>query len=293
MVRRRRRARQILVRHPAGRHLLRAAGGAGQAALAHRAGLPGPQAGGGPGSLRRPKLARLPPPRQPLDRRLRIPDLRAGDDSPLRTSFLRERRAGCPTRRLSTPRRRRSDPNGTSPTLSPPCAGVSSWLSSDDCRDVHAAGPRAANTNANDRYDAVRLGRFPRNRYKPPLPADFAVDSLERTRRGTSEMSDKVTSEAERRRRLLKALSRCRAPIPGGGILARALHRTRRRALLARLDAEWRSGFVLHETGDLVFVPSPLDARGRHRLLHPPRAHPAALSHLAAGAVAFDIGASL
>src|SRR5258708_40301677 len=159
MVRRRRRARQILVRHPAGRHLLRAAGGAGQAALAHRAGLPGPQAGGGPGSLRRPKLARLPPPRQPLDRRLRIPDLRAGDDSPLRTSFLRERRAGCPTRRLSTPRRRRSDPNGTSPTLSPPCAGVSSWLSSDDCLDVHAAGPRAANTNANDGYDAVRLPR--------------------------------------------------------------------------------------------------------------------------------------
>ncbi len=106
-------------------------------------------------------------------------------------------------------------------------------------------------------------------------------------------MSDKVTSEAERCRRLLKALSRCRAPIPGGGILARALHRTRRRALLARLDAEWRSGFVLHETGDLVFVPSPLDARGRHCLLHPPRAHQAALSHLAAGAVAFDIGASL
>src|SRR5260221_287735 len=158
MVRRRRRARQILVRHPAGRHLLRAAGGAGQAALAHRGGMAGPQAGGGPGSLRRPKLARLPPPRQPLDRRLRIPDLRAGDDSPPRTSFLGERRAGCPTRRLSTPRRRRSDPNGTSPTLSPPCAGVSSWLSSDDCRDVHAARPRAANTNANDGYDAVRLG---------------------------------------------------------------------------------------------------------------------------------------
>src|SRR5260370_21099720 len=141
--------------------------------------------------------------------------------------------------------------------------------------------------------DSVRLGRFPRNRYKPPLPVDFAVDSLERTRRGTSEMSDKVTSEAERCRRLLKALSRCRAPIPGGGILARALHRTRRRALLARLDAEWRSGFVLHETGDLVFVPSPLDARGRHCLLHPPRAHHAALSHLPHGALAFDIAANL
>src|SRR5260221_653672 len=112
---------------------------------------------------------------------------------------------------------------------------------------------------------SVSLGKFPRNRYKPPLPVDFAVDSLERTRRGTSEMSDKVTSEAERCRRLLKALSRCRAPIPGGGILARALHRTRRRARLARLDAEWRAGFVLPGTRDVGFVLVKIDVEGHER----------------------------
>ena len=96
-------------------------GGAGQAALAHRARLPGPQAGTRPRPLRRPKLARLPSPRQPLHRRLRLPDLRAGDDSPLRTWSRPAKRADWPSRRLPTPRRRRSDPNGISPTRSPQC----------------------------------------------------------------------------------------------------------------------------------------------------------------------------
>jgi FkbM family methyltransferase len=106
-------------------------------------------------------------------------------------------------------------------------------------------------------------------------------------------MPDTATvSELERQRRLLKALSRCRADA-SAGIVARLLQRSRRRALLARLEAEWRAGFVLHSTGDLVFVPTPLDARGCHNLLHPPSAHPAALAVLAPGAVAIDIGASL
>jgi len=97
----------------------------------------------------------------------------------------------------------------------------------------------------------------------------------------------------ERQRRLLKALARCRTAHPGGGLLAHLLRRARRRALQARLDAEWQAGFVLHESGDLVFVPVPLDARGRHCLLNPPAAHEAALAVLAPGAVAVDIGASL
>ncbi len=107
-------------------------------------------------------------------------------------------------------------------------------------------------------------------------------------------MSDRTaTSGLERQRRLLKALSRCRTTNSAGGLLAHLLRWTRRRALLARLDGEWQAGFVLHETGDLVFVPTPLDARGRHCLLNPPRAHKAALAVLGPGAVALDIGASL
>src|SRR6202162_5139031 len=49
-----------------------------------------------------------------------IPDLRAGDDSPLRTTFRRDVRETCHFRWLPTPRRRRSGPNGTSPTPSRP-----------------------------------------------------------------------------------------------------------------------------------------------------------------------------
>ena len=128
--------------------------------MAHPARLPGPQAGSRPRPLRRPKLARLPPPRQPVDRRLWLPDLRAGDDSPLRSRFLQERPAGWPTRRLSTPRRRRSGPNGTSPTRSPPCEDASPSRSSDDCRDVPAAGKGAAHRRLPDKYDAVRVAQM-------------------------------------------------------------------------------------------------------------------------------------
>ena len=58
-----------------------------QAALAHRARLSGTQAGSRAWSLRRPRLARLPSSRHAVHRGLRIPDRRAGDDSPLRTAF--------------------------------------------------------------------------------------------------------------------------------------------------------------------------------------------------------------
>lgn len=106
-------------------------------------------------------------------------------------------------------------------------------------------------------------------------------------------MPDKAKSKLERQRRLLKALSRWRTPELSAGILARLLRRSRRRALLARLDAEWQAGFVLHDTGDLIFVPTPLDARGRHCLLYPPSLHGAVRAVLKAGSVAIDIGASL
>ena len=92
---------------------------------------------------------------------------------------------------------------------------------------------------------------------------------------------------------LLKALWKLRPPgepeTPG----ARLVRRWREKRLLARLERGWPGGFTLHRTGDLVYVPHPLDARGRHALLHAPRAHPAALAFLGPGAVAIDIGANL
>ena len=94
-----------------------------QAALAHRTRLPGTQAGGRARTLRRPRVARLSPSRHALHRRLWIPDLRAGDDSPLRTSHHRAVPNACPSPRSSTPRRRRSDPSVIFQTRSPPCAG--------------------------------------------------------------------------------------------------------------------------------------------------------------------------
>lgn len=62
----------------------------------------------------------FPPPRQPLYRRLWLPDLSAGDDSPLNFNS----RPGPPntwrSRRLSTPRILRSDQSGTSRPRSRP-----------------------------------------------------------------------------------------------------------------------------------------------------------------------------
>ena len=51
------------------------------------AAIPGTQTGGWPRSLRRTRMARLPPSRNAMHRGLWIPDLRAGDDSPLTNSF--------------------------------------------------------------------------------------------------------------------------------------------------------------------------------------------------------------
>ncbi len=96
----------------------------GQAALAHRARLPGAQAGTRPWTLRRSRLAGLPPSRHAVHRSLRIPDLRAGDDSPLGASCRRAARATWLSRRLPTQRHRRSEPSVTFLTRSPPCAGA-------------------------------------------------------------------------------------------------------------------------------------------------------------------------
>ncbi len=92
---------------------------------------------------------------------------------------------------------------------------------------------------------------------------------------------------------LLKALWKLRPPgepeVPAG----RLIRRWREKRLLARLERDWPGGLVLHRTGDLVNVPSPLDARGRHALLHPPQVHPAVLGFVQPGSVVIDVGANL
>jgi hypothetical protein len=115
------RAHKVLALEPRQQDFIPRPGRHRQNALAHRARLPGPQAGDRARPLRGARLARFPSSRHALYRSLRIPGLRKGDDSPLSTSLLPEVRETCHFRSLPTPRRRRSGPNGTSPTRSPPC----------------------------------------------------------------------------------------------------------------------------------------------------------------------------
>ena len=97
-------ADQILVVRPCGQHPVSAPGRLRQAALADRARLSRAQAGGWARRFRRPRLARLSPSRHAVHRSLRIPDLRAGDNSPLRTWSRHAAPGTCPTQRLSSPR---------------------------------------------------------------------------------------------------------------------------------------------------------------------------------------------
>src|SRR5205823_5588 len=105
-------------------------------------------------------MARLPSPRHVMHRRLRLPGLRAGDDSPLRTSLRRAVRGTCRSRRLSTPRRRRCDPNATFPTRSPRCADASPMLSSNAYHDAHAAKHQCQHAHNGGICDTVKLGRL-------------------------------------------------------------------------------------------------------------------------------------
>ena len=116
------RADQILALDACARHHLPLAGGHDQAALAHRARLSGAQAGGRARAFRRARMARLPSPRHAVHRSLRVPDLRAGGDPPLWTSFHHAVPATCRTRRLSTQGCRPCGLNATSRTRSRPCA---------------------------------------------------------------------------------------------------------------------------------------------------------------------------
>src|SRR6476660_7054310 len=84
-------------------------------------------------------MARLPPSRCPLHCGLRIPDLRARDDSPLNTSCHQRVPAICLTRRLPAQRIRHCGLNATFITRLQQCDG-DWWPLSPRCyRGAHAA----------------------------------------------------------------------------------------------------------------------------------------------------------
>src|SRR5262249_49270699 len=94
-----------------------------------------------------------------LYRRLRLSYPRTRRPSPLRIGFLRAARAICHSRGLPTQRRRRSDPNGTSPTRSRRCADGSSSHSPEPFPGALAAMHQSARRPESLTTDAVRLGR--------------------------------------------------------------------------------------------------------------------------------------
>ena len=104
-------------------------------------------------------MARLPPSRHAVHRSLRIPDLRAGDDSPLRTCLHHVLTETYRSRRLPTQRLRHCGLNAISRTRSQPCADTSSSRSSQPCHDVHAVPLQSKETRGAEICDAVVLGR--------------------------------------------------------------------------------------------------------------------------------------
>src|SRR5713226_8822342 len=102
-------------------------------------------------------MARLPPSRHTLHRRLRFLDRRTRRHPPLRTTFLPAALATCHSRGLPTQRRHRSDPNATSRTRSPRCGGALSPPLPELSRDALVATRRSARRHEFPITDAVRL----------------------------------------------------------------------------------------------------------------------------------------
>src|SRR5206468_5808873 len=115
------------------------------------------QAGARLWRLRRAWVARLSPPRHTLYRRLRLPDRRTRRPSPLRTALHPALLGICPSRRLPTPRRRRSAPNGMCRTRSQPSADVLSSPSPGPSRDALVAMRQSEKPAKFPITDAVRL----------------------------------------------------------------------------------------------------------------------------------------
>jgi hypothetical protein len=147
--------------HAASRHLVRAPGRSDEDAMADRTRLSRTQAGGRARLLRRPRMARLSPPRKSLHRGLRISRLRKGDASPLRIFSRLARPAICRSPRLPTQRLCRCVHSAICQTRSQRYVSASHapWLRSS--HDAHAADGRVSGRSSK-LSDAVGLRRLPR-----------------------------------------------------------------------------------------------------------------------------------
>ena len=151
---------QLLAGYTAGRHLVHTDGRPGQTALADRARLSRTQARGRTRPLRRTRLAGISPSRHALHRRLRVPDLREGDNSPLRTCRSLAPHAICRSRWLPTRRCCRCARNATCRIPSQRCAFVWHVPCSARCPDVPAAAASVRDRRCG-MNDAVGLTRNP------------------------------------------------------------------------------------------------------------------------------------
>src|SRR5438270_5197454 len=106
-------------------------------------------------------MARLPPSRHSLHCGLRIPDLRARDDSPLNRSCHQGVPAICLTRRLPAQRIRRCGPNATFRTRLQQCEG-DWWPLSPRCYRVAHAARLGTDTEICDTVRLEIAGSLPR-----------------------------------------------------------------------------------------------------------------------------------
>src|SRR5262249_41550275 len=105
-------------------------------------------------------------------------------------------------------------------------------------------------------------------------------------------MKSAMSADARELRRLLKRLYRFRAARQRWSF-THLFARQRKAALLRALRQAWPGGYVLTDTGELAFVPAPLDARGKRLMLYGFAAPPPALAFTPPGGVAIDVGANL
>jgi hypothetical protein len=139
-----------------------------QAELADRTRLSGLETGGRARPLRRPRLARVSPSRKPMHCGLRIPGLREGDGSPLRTCSRLARPTTCGSRRLPTQSSCRCACSVTCRTRSLRCASASHAALPARCPGVPAAATCASH-HRGMMSDTVGLGH-PGRDLMPLLP---------------------------------------------------------------------------------------------------------------------------